>query len=109
MTNKINQHYQTCSDMECPIFNLDKQCESLNTGQCQYQTMQILQNAPETNQELNGKKHGVFRYWHDNGKLWIECNFKDGEKHGLYRYWCYDGQLSSESNYIDGKRVKWIA
>jgi len=104
MTNKIIQHYQTCSDLQCPLFNIQGPCEALKTGKCQYQTIQILQNAPETNQTLNGKLHGKYREWYEDGNLYTESNYVDGERHGLYREFYRDGNLYAECNYIDGER-----
>ncbi len=34
-----------------------------------------------------GANHGLYREWYDNGKLKIQCNFKEGKLHG--RFSCY--------------------
>jgi Family of unknown function (DUF5758) len=49
-------------------------------------------------------KEGLYREWHDNGRLELEFNCKDGELNGLYRRWYEDGTLSEETHCKDGKR-----
>ena len=104
MTN-IQQHYQTCSDYKCPLFNREdplKGCSALKEGNCKYQTIHMLQSAD--NQYLDGKKHGKHRKWYGNGQLEYECNYVNGKENGLYRYGYGNGQLAKEFNYVDGKK-----
>ncbi len=114
---EIYQHYQTCSDTQCPLFNDQeplKGCTELKCGECRYQSIHIL-NGSKYNQKLNGKLHGIYRRWYRgngqlysglnyvNGQLDTECNYINGKMEGLYRGWYIDGQLFEESNYKDGK------
>jgi len=34
---------------------------------------------------VNGKRHGLYKEWYDNGQLKIECTFDQGKHHGLYK------------------------
>ena len=101
---EIQQHYQTCSDSNCPLFNpedLLMGCRALQDGNCKYQTIHILSGG--CNQYLDDKRHGLWRAWHENGQLSMECNFVNGIEHGIYRDWYQDGQLRLEHAYLDGK------
>ena len=53
---------------------------------------------------IDGKRNGLSRVWHENGRLKSESNYIDGKLNGLSSFWDEDGRLKSESNYIDGKR-----
>ncbi len=52
-----------------------------------------------------GKKNGIFKSYHDNGKLKEEVNYIDGKMNGIYKSYHENGQLWEEVNYIDGKKV----
>ena len=100
----IQQHYQTCGDCKCPLFNREepeKGCSTLRDGNCKYQTIHMLKDTD--NQYLDGKKHGKHKRWHENGQLWEECNYVNGEEHGVYREWYENGQLMYEYNWVNGK------
>ena len=45
---------------------------------------------------------GVYRKYHENGKLKSEVFMNNGKKEGIYKSYYY-GQLWVEVNYIDGK------
>ena len=63
------------------------------------------------NQTINGKKDGVWKYWHENGQLGYEVFYKDGKKDGVQKAWHDNGQLEYEYCYKDGKRDgvgKWL-
>ena len=104
----IQQHYQTCSDCKCPLFNAGLDCNVLKAGSCKYQTIHMLQDAYEFNQYLDGKKHGVHRVWYysklGRSSLREECTYKNGKEHGKYREWWNNGQLEKECDYLDGKK-----
>ena len=38
-------------------------------------------------------KDGILREYHNNGRIYSEINYKDGKKHGLFRTWFDNGQL----------------
>src|SRR5262245_24783391 len=40
----------------------------------------------------DGKKNGPARWWHGNGRLWIEAAYRDGELHGPFREYRPNGQ-----------------
>ena len=53
----------------------------------------------------NGKLHGPFEEFYENGQLECKGNWKDGYKHdGLWEYYHEDGQLWARENYKNGKR-----
>ncbi len=104
--SKIHQHFQTCYDVQCPLFNdqePSKGCQTLNDGNCRYQSIHII-NGTEINQKLNSNDHGLFREWNDNGQLQIEANHVNGELNGIYRDWWDNGKLWEESNWINDKK-----
>jgi antitoxin component YwqK of YwqJK toxin-antitoxin module len=53
---------------------------------------------------VDGKRHGEFKRWHENGQLWQHCYFVDGKLHGDYKLWYENGQLRMHCFYVDGKR-----
>ena len=101
----IQQHYQTCKDSQCPLFNANElNCSALKTGNCKYQTIHVLQDASEFNQELDGELHGIYRSWYWDDQLRVEINYKNGELHGIYKEWYEDGRLWHECNYVNGEK-----
>ena len=44
-------------------------------------------------------------YWHKNGQIEQEGNYKDGRVDGKWTYWHKNGQKSEERNYKDDKLV----
>ncbi len=57
------------------------------------------------NQMKNGKKEGLWKYYHESGQLREEGNYKDGEREGLWKYYHESGQLEEEINFKDGKEA----
>ena len=51
----------------------------------------------------NGKKHGPFVRYHDNGQLKGKETYKDGKLEGLWEKFYENGQLRSRQNYKNGK------
>ena len=51
----------------------------------------------------DGKPHGEWLVYYDDGQLWYKENYKDGELHGEQIYYWSNGILSSKSNYKNGK------
>ena len=44
MTRELIQHYQTCKDVNCPLFKPEepeKGCKALKAGNCKYQNISI--------------------------------------------------------------------
>ena len=104
MTKQIQQCYQTCKDIKCPLFDMyELNCSAFKEGNCKYQTVHMIQGASDFNQSLDGKEHGLYRVLNDNGQIWLECSYVNGKGHGVNREWYENGQLSVECNYKDGK------
>jgi len=52
---------------------------------------------------LNGKQHGLYKKWWDNGQLKLKCMYVNNKKHGLYEKWHENGQLKEECTYVSDK------
>jgi antitoxin component YwqK of YwqJK toxin-antitoxin module len=50
-------------------------------------------------------RHGLFRAYHQNGKLASEGNYVDGQEDGLWRDYHGNGLLAAEGHYQNGKEV----
>jgi hypothetical protein len=50
-----------------------------------------------------GKLHGVYKSWYEDGAPRGEGNYEDGKKQGVCKSWYEDGTPRSEWNYKDGK------
>jgi len=51
---------------------------------------------------INRKKIG-YRYWEEDGALFMEYGIKDGLKHGLFKTYHANGQILEEAHYVKGK------
>jgi len=51
-----------------------------------------------------GKKHGPWEEYRDNGNLWYKANFVNGKGHGVCEIYCDSGNLSHKGTYVNGKR-----
>ena len=52
----------------------------------------------------NGKKHGKYTVWFQNGQIGNEANYKDGKFDGKYTSW-KNGQISAERIYKDDECI----
>ena len=52
----------------------------------------------------DGKLHGHFTEWHQNGQKAEDGSYEDGKEDGLFTLWHENGQKKSEFTYKDGKR-----
>jgi antitoxin component YwqK of YwqJK toxin-antitoxin module len=52
-----------------------------------------------------GLKHGVEKWWYDNGQIECEHIYHEGQLHGIERNWYKNGQLESEEYYLYGSKV----
>ncbi len=52
----------------------------------------------------DGKQEGLWKSYSYNGQLWVEENFKDDKKEGLFKFYFENGQLKGEGNYKDDKQ-----
>ena len=53
----------------------------------------------------NGRRNGIFKYYHYNGRLKSEGNFKNDKKDGTIKHYHDNGQLSLEEKWKNGKNV----
>ena len=61
-------------------------------------------------QYKDGKEHGHYLTWHDNGKKERQSTHKEGKPHGRYTIWNRNGKKSLEGEYSDGvKTGDWNA
>ena len=51
----------------------------------------------------NGKKEGKYNFYWDNGNLSIDCNYADDKIEGEYKSYYYNGQPEKICNYVDDK------
>jgi hypothetical protein len=69
----------------------------------------------KTNQEMrkenlinlfdeNGKEHGYWESYYENGQLYYKGNYVNGKPHGYWEYYWYNGQLWYKGNYVNGER-----
>jgi len=54
--------------------------------------------------EKNGKLHGTFTNWYENGQVSIKNTFKDGKLHGALTWWYENGQVSIKRTFKNGKK-----
>ena len=54
----------------------------------------------------NGKKHGPYVQYHNNGQLWTKGTYKDGKREGPWVFYYSNGQLLQKETYKDGKLVE---
>jgi antitoxin component YwqK of YwqJK toxin-antitoxin module len=51
----------------------------------------------------NGKEHGPFITFWDNGQLWRKGNFKNGEQDGPWTHYFENGVLASKGTFKNGE------
>ena len=51
----------------------------------------------------NGKKHGLWKAYHDNGKLWYKGEYKNGKSHGLWELYHENGKPIGKGEYKNNK------
>jgi antitoxin component YwqK of YwqJK toxin-antitoxin module len=54
---------------------------------------------------LDGKSHGIFRYWYSNGQLRAKTCYRHGAAHGTAYGYSIDGTLLGKDEFIDGKLI----
>ena len=119
--------YQLCKDRCCPYWNSELLDCSLLPDDCDYVVEHLV--SDRENQRIDGKKHGLWRFWYENGQLKVESNYVDGKgegfwrrlykngrernegfyvegkRHGFWRFWYANGQLRCEGEYVNGEKV----
>ena len=72
---------------------------------------EVLKNTDKAfNNYKDGKKHDLWKEYHNNGLAKREGNFSEGKKEGLHKEWFESGVLSLEGFYKNGKAnglMKW--
>ena len=57
----------------------------------------------------NGKRHGPWVSYYDNGQLWSKGTFKDGKKNGHWVHYHDNGQLMEQGIFSDDKtQGPWV-
>ncbi|MHC4729893.1 MAG: hypothetical protein ACYS6Z_04775, partial [Planctomycetota bacterium] len=51
----------------------------------------------------DGKRNGVWRWWHANGQLWHTGEWRDGKAVGAHRIWNASGKLAEARQYENGR------
>ncbi len=52
---------------------------------------------------INGKRHGPFTNWREDGSKELERNFYEDKKHGLLTEYYPSGIKQTEANFVNGK------
>lgn len=53
---------------------------------------------------FDGMKHGLARWFHENGIRWAELPFVNDKTHGVQRWWDSDNTLRSEYTFVNDMR-----
>ena len=53
---------------------------------------------------IEGKREGIWLWYHTNGQLITKAEFKNGLKNGLFEDYFYNGQIGAKGNYKNGVR-----
>ena len=56
---------------------------------------------------VNGKAHGLWRYYHENGFVWSEGKFRHGKRHGNSLVYHENGKKRLQGQYREGERLGW--
>jgi len=62
----------------------------------------ITLNSVAQGNYINGEKEGVWKVWHENGRLELQANYINGKLEGLYKRWDENGKLINSTNYRNG-------
>lgn len=66
-----------------------------------YKTGELLANG----KIVNGKRHGLWSSWFQDGKIQSELNFKNGLKDGINRVWYQNGQERIIGQYKNDQEI----
>lgn len=56
-----------------------------------------------------GRKHGLWKYFYDDGKVRMEGYYKHGKENGYFKEYDKDGNLLSTAKYADGAKLEDVA
>jgi len=51
-------------------------------------------------------KQGKYKWYYENGKLGMECNYKNDKRNGEYTWYDENGKIKEERFYKDGVEIK---
>ena len=55
--------------------------------------MRNIKEVKKNRYNSNGKRHGYWEFYHDNGQLWMKGNFINGDPDGIWEYYHKNGDL----------------
>ena len=68
----------------------------------------VVRTAP-AQQAGPGVKHGPWTYWHANGKLRMQGEYKEDLPLGRFTWWYENGQKQAEGEYVEGRQENvWV-
>ena len=53
----------------------------------------------------NGKRHGPWEFYHNNGQLWRKGEYKEGWQHGIWEYYLSNGKLTYKGELKQGTKI----
>lgn len=56
-----------------------------------------------------GKKHGTWKYYYEDGTLQLECIYKHGLRNGYYKEYDPEGNLLAAYKFVDGIKQEYVA
>ena len=54
----------------------------------------------------NANRHGIWTFYHENGKVWSNGEFAKGKSVGLFQIFATEGQIKFKYYYVDNDIVK---
>lgn len=58
--------------------------------------------------DRQGKKHGAWKYFYDNGELRLECIYKHGLLNGYYKEYDAEGTLLNAYKFVEGEKQEFV-
>ncbi|MHB8603721.1 MAG: toxin-antitoxin system YwqK family antitoxin [Thermoplasmatota archaeon] len=54
--------------------------------------------------DARGRRHGRWKFYHRDGKLWSSGTYVHGVAHGLFRWYAANGKLRQSGRFAHGKQ-----
>jgi antitoxin component YwqK of YwqJK toxin-antitoxin module len=67
-----------------------------------YKSGFIVERQKINRYDNNNRKHGLWKYFHDNGVVRLEGMYKRGLENGYFKEYDYTGNLITTTKYVDG-------
>jgi len=93
--------YQVCKNHQCPHWSSELFDCDLLPDECEYVVEHLVNDREK--QMLDGKRHGMWSFWYEDGALWYEGVYEHGWEFGFWRGWHKNGVLAWETDYEGGK------